>query len=82
MRDAVFQESTMTNETKEKKGKSTHHWPPEETRRHLKTAHAEMRESIKALFPPEFVEHRRAAHREMLLAARTLIDHAIEHLED
>jgi len=54
---------------------------PEETRQHYKQARQEMRESIRSIFPPEFIEHRRAARREMLLAARSLINHAIERLE-
>lgn len=54
---------------------------PEESRQHMKAAQAEMRESWKAFVPPEFMEHRRAARREMLLAARSLIDHALERME-
>jgi predicted nuclease with RNAse H fold len=54
---------------------------PEDARQHYKQAHKELRESILSLFPPEFVEHRRAARREMLLAARSLINHAIERIE-
>jgi len=54
---------------------------PEEAREHYKKAHQEFRESIRSLFPPEFIEHRRAARREMLLAARSLINHAIERIE-
>ena len=61
--------------------KKAYRWPPEETREHLRAARAEIRESYKALFPPEFVERRRAARREMLLAARSLIDHALERIE-
>ncbi|TFH32262.1 MAG: hypothetical protein E4G99_12940 [Anaerolineales bacterium] len=53
-------------------------WIPEEVREHMRSARAEMRESIKAVFPPAFLEHRRAARKEMLLAARALIDRAIE----
>jgi hypothetical protein len=53
-------------------------WLPEETRQHLRSARIEMRESVRALFPPEFIEHRRAVRREMLLAARTWIDHRLE----
>jgi len=64
----------MAEETKAAKHEK---WPPEEVRGHLKTARAELRESFRALFPPEFIEHRRAARREFLLAARTLIDRAI-----
>ena len=55
-------------------------WIPEEAREHLKSARAEMRESYKALFPPEFIEHRRAARKEVLLAARALIDRALERM--
>jgi hypothetical protein len=54
---------------------------PEETRQHYKQARQEMRESIRSIFPPEFIEHRRAARREMLLAAQSLINRAIERLE-
>ena len=54
---------------------------PEEAREHYKKAHEEMRESIWALFPPEFIERRRAARKEMLLATQKMIHHAIERLE-
>lgn len=53
----------------------------EDTRKHLREARKEMRKSAEALFPPEFLEHRRAARKEMLLAARGMIDAAIEHIE-
>jgi hypothetical protein len=33
------------------------------------------------LIPRGFIEHRRAARREMLLAMRSLLDAAIEHVE-
>ena len=54
---------------------------PEEMLQHFHTAHEEMHESFKALFPPEFVDHRRKARKEMLLAWRSLIDSALERLE-
>jgi hypothetical protein len=54
---------------------------PEEALDHARAAHTEMRESIKALFPPGFIEHRRAARKEMLLAAREVINHAIDRME-
>lgn len=50
---------------------------PEETREHLQAARDEMRKSVETLFPPGFLEHR----REMLKAARSLIDHALKRLE-
>ncbi len=34
------------------------------------------------VLPKEFAEHMRAAHKEMLLATRSLLDAAIEHTED
>ena len=54
---------------------------PEEAVEHAKTARAEMRKSYAALFPPEFIAHRRKARREMLLAAREIINHALERIE-
>ncbi|HKZ54437.1 MAG TPA: hypothetical protein VJ123_03075 [Anaerolineales bacterium] len=57
-------------------------WLPDEARQHFKTAREEMRKSWQALLPPSFFEHRRAARREALLAARTLIEHALKRLED
>jgi hypothetical protein len=38
--------------------------------------------AMRAMLPEEFWDHRRAAQRELLLAARTLIDAALEHMED
>jgi hypothetical protein len=60
------------------KAKEQPAWPHEDVRVHIRTARNEMRESIRSMFPPEFLEHRRAARREVLLAVRSLIDHAIE----
>jgi hypothetical protein len=57
------------------------HVPPE-AREHAKNARQEMRKSWATLLPPEFIAHRRQARREMLLAARELINHALEHLEE
>ena len=57
------------------------HRVPPEIHQHLRAARTEFRHSLQAMLPPEFVEHRRAARREMLLAARSLIDHALERLE-
>ena len=58
------------------------HRIPDEAREHMHAARAEMRESMKTLFPPEFITHRRAARREALLAARSLIDHALQRIEE
>ena len=54
---------------------------PEEARQHMRAARDEMRQTVEALFPPGFIEHRRAARKEMLKAARSLLDSAIQHLE-
>ncbi len=55
-------------------------WIPEEARQHGQTARAEWRKSVESLLPPGFLEHRRAARREMLLALRSMIDHALNRL--
>jgi len=67
--------------------KSTRHNPfedkiPEEVRQHVRAARDEFRESVKAFLPPEFMEHRKKARKEMLLAFRSVIDSALEHMED
>ena len=53
----------------------------EEARQHMRAARDEMRQSMETLFPPGFIEHRRAARKEMLKAARSLLDSAIQHME-
>jgi len=55
---------------------------PEEVRQHVRAARDEMRESIKGFLPPGFVEHRRNARKEMLLAWRSLIDSALERIDN
>jgi len=55
---------------------------PEEVRQHMQAAREEMRESIKAFLPPGFVEHRKKARKEMLLAWRSLIDSALERMNE
>ena len=49
--------------------------------KNVQQAWGEFRSSLHSLLPAEFWEHRRAARREMLLAARSLLDTAIEHIE-
>lgn len=55
---------------------------PEEARAHWKAAREELRDSFRALFPPEFVEHRRKARKEMLMAWRSMIDAALERMDE
>jgi len=67
--------------------KTTKHSPledrvPSEAREHMRAAREEFRESIRAFLPPEFVSHRRKARKEMLLAWRSLIDSALQRIED
>ena len=57
------------------------HVVSEEARQHLKAARSEMRQSVEALFPPGFIEHRRAARKEMLKAVRSVLDSTIERME-
>lgn len=55
---------------------------PEDVREHIRSAREEMRASIKSFLPPGFVEHRQKARKEMLLAWRSLIDSAIERMDE
>ena len=57
---------------------------PDEALEHARNAREEFKKSVAALLPSlpaEFTTHRRAARKEMLLAIRSLIDHAIERVE-
>lgn len=72
----------MTERAKRTTHEKARSWLPEETRQHLKAVGAEMRASIEALFPPEFIAHGRRARREALLAARSLIDQALARIEE
>jgi len=55
---------------------------PEEVRQHARAAREEMRESMKAFLPPEFWEHGKKARKEMLLAWRSMIDAALERMDE
>lgn len=55
---------------------------PDEAREHIRAAREEFRDSIRALLPPEFIEHRRKARKEMLLAWRSAIDAALERIDE
>ena len=58
-----------------------HHIPPE-VREHFHAARQEMRKSFEGMMPPEFREHRRKAHREMLLGWRSMIDSALQRMDN
>jgi hypothetical protein len=57
-------------------------WMSDETRQHLRRAREELRAGLRTLVPPEYVQHRRAARREALLAMRSLLDHALKRLDE
>ncbi len=71
-------EVEMAEKEKSPKRSKSNYKPSEEVRQHMRTARAEMRESMRLLFPPEFIEHRKTARREILLGIRDLIDDALE----
>ena len=52
-----------------------------EAREHMTAAHASIRETFEDFLPKGFIEHRRAARKEILLAMRSLLDAAIERAE-
>jgi hypothetical protein len=52
-----------------------------EAREHVKAARDSMRMSWQELVPRGFIEHNRAARKEMLLAMRSLVDAAIDRVE-
>ena len=70
----------MAEKTTRKKKFESH--TPEEAREHFHAARKEMREGIKTLFPEGFFEHRRSARREVLLGWRSMLDVAIERLDE
>jgi len=55
---------------------------PEEARQHFRAAREEMRKGLETLLPDGFLEHRRSARREMLQAWRSMLDAAIERMDD
>jgi hypothetical protein len=70
----------MAEKDKSPKRSKRNYKPSEEVRQHMRNARAEMHESMRALFPPEFIEHRKVARREILLGIRGLIDDALERM--
>jgi hypothetical protein len=55
---------------------------PEEARQHFRAAREEMRRGLETLLPKGFIEHRKNARREMLLAWRSMLDAAIQRMEE
>jgi hypothetical protein len=54
----------------------------EETRQHLQAAREEFHKSMDGILPPGFLEHRRKARKEMLLAWRSMIDASLERMDE
>jgi hypothetical protein len=71
----------MPEATKEERRKAPRVLP-EKTRDHLKAGRDEIRQGMEGLFPPEFLDHNRRARKQFLLAARSLIDYALERTEE
>ena len=62
---------------------TTHmHHIPQEARDHFHAAREEMHDTFKSIIPPEFREHQRQARREMLLGWRSLIDAALNRMDE
>jgi hypothetical protein len=70
----------MPEKTSRKKKYESH--VPEEAREHLRAARKEMRASLKVLLPEGFLEHRKSARREMLMAWRSMLDSAIDRMDE
>lgn len=66
----------------EQPGSDRKMWMSDETRQHLRQAREELRSGLRTLVPPEYIQHRRAARREALLAMRSLLDHALKRLDE
>lgn len=71
----------MAEKTESKPKSPYRKYIPEEAVEHMKAARDELRQSFEALFPPEYVAHHRAARREMLIAAREILNQKIERME-
>jgi hypothetical protein len=55
---------------------------PEDAREHFRAAREEMREGMKTILPEGFLEHRKGARKEMLLAWRSMLDAAIQRMDE
>jgi hypothetical protein len=55
---------------------------PEDARDHYRAAREEMRKGIETLLPEDFLTHGRKARREMLMAWRSMLDAAIQRMDE
>jgi hypothetical protein len=65
----------MSTEPEEEHKKSEHF---EEAREHMRAAHKAMHKTMEAWLLQGYLEHRRAARKEFLLALRSLVEAAID----
>jgi hypothetical protein len=78
-RNRELLEVLTMDETTDKK----HEMDPrvQEVREHARAARNAMRKSLEAFLPAGYLENRRAARKEFLLAMRSLVDVAIDRVE-
>ena len=55
---------------------------PEEARQHYRAAFEEMRKGMSYILPEGFIEQHRKARKEMLMAWRSMLDAAIQHMDE
>ncbi|MDR3577411.1 MAG: hypothetical protein P4L50_26410 [Anaerolineaceae bacterium] len=53
-----------------------------EAKNHFRAARQAMRKSVEAFLPPGVLENRRLARKEFLMGVRTLVDAAIDTIEN
>jgi len=53
----------------------------EEARQHMKAARQAMRDTYESMLPPGYLESRRKARKEFLMAMRSMLDAAIEKVD-
>lgn len=56
-------------------------WTSDETMGHFRAAREARKQAWRSILPPEFIEQHQIARKEMLLAARSLIDDALKRME-
>ena len=54
----------------------------DETREHLRAAREEFHKSMEGILPPGLMEHRQKAHKEMLLALRSILDASLARMDE
>jgi hypothetical protein len=54
----------------------------DEAKEHMRAARQAMHKTLEAWLPTGYLEHRRAARKEMLLAMRSMLDAAIQRVDE